>query len=241
MEASRRSFPKRDRIRSPISFAFVETIDHEDPSAVDITVLFAPNMQSFPQDGPLVGTRAILDSPNVEAAPDRVNRPVDVPSVYEDARGSIHNLLVGAKRINLLSTEAGVMRSGDIHATTQHDFVFAGQVEVWTLQPNGTTLKQAYAANQYIAIPPYTPHIFNFIESTVMAEWWDDKFYAWFYRPHRDLVEASFVQPSAIQRPGRFLHYVQQTSKETSMNNQIWWTALVLGLSVGYMIGARRR
>jgi hypothetical protein len=67
------------------------------------------------EDGALVGSAAILNpSPRVNTDP-MVNRPVPVPSIFRDARGSIHNLQVQDFRINLLHTVQGVMRSGDIH------------------------------------------------------------------------------------------------------------------------------
>jgi hypothetical protein len=44
------------------------------------------------EDGALVGSAAILNpSPRVNTDP-MVNRPVPVPSIFRDARGSIHNL-----------------------------------------------------------------------------------------------------------------------------------------------------
>ena len=117
-----------------------------------------------------------------------------MPSIYKDGRGEIHNNLVGDyKRINLLYTKKGVMRSGDIHRNTQHDFVFSGQVEVWFLEKDGSTVKRIYGPNQYVRVPPLVPHIFHFLEETVIAEWWEpEPFRAWFYTPCRHLVEQSF-------------------------------------------------
>ena len=62
------------------------------------------------------------------------------------------------------------MRSGDIHKDNQHDFVFSGLVEVLTLRNDGTTEKKIYQENQYICIPPYTPHVFHFTRDTVLAQ-----------------------------------------------------------------------
>jgi hypothetical protein len=84
----------------------------------------------YPEDGSLVGTREILQSPRVSwpgknnddsnnTNNDKMGPPtpvIPVPSVYSDARGSIHNLLIHDRhRINILHTHKGVMRSGDIH------------------------------------------------------------------------------------------------------------------------------
>lgn len=187
-------------------------------------------------DGQLVGTaRLLIDSPNI-VQPTAVNKPIPVPSVYQDGRGEIHNLLVGDKRINLLYTRMGVMRSGDIHANTQHDFIFEGQVEVWMLQRNGSTAKQVYGPYSYIQIPPYVPHIFSFLEDTVMAEWWEpEPFRAWFYLPYRRLVDESFVSTSQ----SKLVKLIEEQGRTMSDPSYCVWTttALTIGLVLGIMIG----
>ena len=168
----------------------------------------------------IIGTPAILHHPLVEEAPPRINRPVLVPSVYQDGRGEIHNFAISQFRVNLLSTKAGVLRSGDVHDSVQHDFVFSGKVRVWILVQKETTtttttatkediirdpspataecsssddkthpssitdnnddddkdaslstIKTTYGPGDYITIPPYTPHIFEFLTDAVLAEW----------------------------------------------------------------------
>jgi len=226
-------------------------------------------------DGRVVGTPALMDSPLIVRAPDRINRPVPVPSVYRDGRGEIHNLLVGGRRLNLLHTRRGVLRSGDVHAHPQRDFVFDGRVRVTMLtKPTGengapnnagnattttaTETTNIYSTNEYVAIPAYTPHLFEFLEDTVMAEWWDGPFAAWFYEPYRRRVEESLAaatdEGGAKQRPpGRFSRYVLQEDGATTtttlsqneygkvLSSRLWWTGLVIGLSMGYLIGSRRR
>jgi len=162
-------------------------------------------------DCSLSGTQDILTaSSNVKAAPPTVNRPIPTPSIYKDERGEIHNLQVGTSRINLLFSRKGVMRSGDIHQNTQHDFVFSGRVEVWRLSTQQGTIKTIHQAYEYIQIDPFVPHIFHFLEDTVMAEWWEPQgFYAWFYEPYRKLVQASF-QPT---KPG-YLCLLKDAEKE---------------------------
>ena len=181
-------------------------------------------------DGVLIGTEELLQqSPNVTQP---VNNPIiPVPSVYMDSRGQIHNVLVGQKRINLLYTNAGVMRSGDIHRNTQHDFVFSGKVEVWTLQKDGSTDKRIYGPYEYIHVPPLVPHIFHFLQDTVMAEWWEpEPFQAWFYTPYRQLVEESFVSG------GKLVKLTGPTSYGTYLV-----LAAAFGLVAGIMIGRWRR
>jgi hypothetical protein len=164
-----------------------------------------------------------------------VNRPIPVPSVYKDGRGEIHNILVGPKRINLLFTKKGVMRSGDIHVNTQHDFVFEGRVEVWFLQENGSTIKHVYNEYQYIRVPPFVPHIFHFLEDTCMAEWWEpEPFEAWFYSPYRRLVEQSF---DGTRNEGNLIKLSESINSRMSM---ITAAGVVFGLVLGILIGRRK-
>ena len=187
-----------------------------------------------------VGTPYVLNSHDVSEAPARVNRPIPVPSIYQDERGEIHNFDIGNKRINLLYSKRGIMRLGDLDKNIQHDFIFAGRVQVWTLQRDGSTRKQVFGPNEYVNVPPYVPHIFEFLEDTVMAEWWEEGvFHAWFYHPYRKLVEQSF-QPT--QR-GRFAHYVVQDESQSSLLNAFpkgLITGIALGVAFGYILGRRR-
>lgn len=183
-------------------------------------------------DGRDVGTERLFDSPNAWT-PNGPQAPVPTPSIYSDARGEIHNVLVGGKRINLLYTKKGVMRSGDFHRNTQCDFVFAGAVEVWTMRSDGGTDKRTYRAHEFLSIPIGVPHIFNFVEDCVMAEWWEpfgSPFGAWFYRPYRTLVDASFV-PQSGEKPGRLITLQPAAKQQTSAG------ALLVGVAIGIGIG----
>lgn len=192
----------------------------------------------------LVTTQDILTSSNVQPAPPSVNQAIPVPSVYQDERGEIHNLSVGGFRINLLYTKQGVMRSGDIHKSTQHDFIVKGRVEVWRMTKQGTQ-KTVHQSFEYIRISPFVPHIFHFLDDTVMAEWWEPQgVYAWFYEPYRKLVEESFQR----SRPGslRILKPQADQEKNTSTNTLIrgtigvGFTGLVVGVALGYFLGRQR-
>ena len=127
---------------------------------------------------------------------------IPVPSIYADDRGEIHNHLVGGKRLNLLFTRAGVMRSGDLHRNTQKDFVFSGRVRIWLRDLDAARdEKREFAAGDYLAIPPGRPHIFEFLEDTVVAEWWEpEPFGAYYYEPYRSIVDASFDGSAAPSR-----------------------------------------
>lgn len=193
--------------------------------------------------GSLVGTPDILSHPDISDAPPNVNQPIPVPSIYRDDRGEIHNMKIGVKRLNLLYTKAGVMRSGDLHVDTQHDFVFSGKVRVWIMNEHGITEKTVHGPKQYLAISPYVPHVFEFLEDTVIAEWWDRPFHSWFYQPYRRIVEASF-QASTTATPGRFSHYITVDKEPivgaSSLAVKWWWTGVVLGMTIGYLLGKRR-
>jgi len=107
---------------------------------------------------------------------------------FEDHRGFIQRIDRNGHKVNLLTTKAGFMRSGDVHKNVQFDFIFSGKVEVW-FKIDGKDEKTIYEKNSFIEIPPGTPHLFNFLEETFMAEWWDGDFEAWYYRPYREIIE----------------------------------------------------
>jgi hypothetical protein len=195
--------------------------------------------------GSLVGTPDILSHSDVSDA-SNANQPVPVPSIYQDERGEIHNLKIGDERLNLLRTKAGVMRSGDLHADTQHDFVFSGKVRVWIMNENGITEKTVYGPYQYLEISPYVPHIFEFLEDTVIAEWWDRPFHAWFYQPYRRIVQLSFQTTTTTTTLGHFSHDIMVDREaivdvSTSSLAAKWWcTGVVIGMTIGYLLGRRR-
>ena len=223
----------------------------------------------FPRDGDLVGSKGLLDSPNVVNPTNAVNEPIPTPSTYVDGRGEICNakISVGAghdehdlpERINILYTRKGVMRSGDIHANFQCDFVFVGSVEVWTLLKDGSTKKVTYGSKQYVEIPPYTPHIFHFVADTVMAEWWEGRgssseFRAWFYSPYRSLVEQSYCSKGSDSPPGKLKEYKEvvkahdDDAAEEQRKNELIplatraaaWISVSLALSVfSFALGRR--
>jgi hypothetical protein len=189
---------------------------------------------------------------------EKIHRPISIPSIYCDGRGSIFNFQIGSshrrRRINLIYSKGGTMRSGDIRAVFQHDYILSGRVCIWMLLPsppktydqeippchhensrcgsnqsishkrhtyNGHnneysldlfgadhnssvldrfTVKKIYTKYDYIVIPRYTPHIFEFMEDTVMIEWWDGPFLAWYYRPYRAIVDRRTQQQQQQQQ-----------------------------------------
>merc|ERR1719310_679541 len=96
-------------------------------------------------------------------------------TVFYDERGEIHNIKANDRRVNILYTRAGYLRSGDLHPNDQLDFVFSGRVRIWTLQSDGTTRITTHGKNDFIRIPRAVPHVFEFVEDTVLAEWWEPR------------------------------------------------------------------
>ncbi|KAL3907848.1 MAG: hypothetical protein SGILL_008705, partial [Bacillariaceae sp.] len=157
-----------------------------------------------------------------------------------DDRGSIDRLRVGGKRINLLSSKTGVMRSGYLHQETKYGFVVSGEVEVWVLTNTGTD-KKVYKAHEYFEILPYTPHILHFLEDSVISEWWDQPAdtQCWYYHPYRRIVD---VQNSLIctnMGQHHFLvpqtDYERQEQEKTGVSSGILWMAT--GLATGIILG----
>ena len=136
----------------------------------------------------------IFSSPDVyepETKPGALEQPV-----FTDIRGTINRITLDGVKLNLLSTKKGFMRSGDLHKNTQFDFIFSGRVELW-LRKDGKDEKIIYGPNSFITIPPGIPHLFNFLDDTVMAEWWDSPFKAWYYKPYRDIIDKQFKAMTA--------------------------------------------
>lgn len=133
---------------------------------------------------------AVFHNPDVYRPP-----PGDLTTpTFEDTRGSIRRIVIGDRSYNLLYTRRGVFRSGDLHRTQQFDHILSGKVEVW-MREGGTDRKTIYGPGDSVTIPPGVPHLFRFLEDTVMAEWWDGPFETWYYRPYRDIVEGRAQLP----------------------------------------------
>jgi hypothetical protein len=149
-------------------------------------------------------TRFRLDEVAAEVQPLLSKPPknhglVKVPSVLRDARGAVHNLMVGGFRFNVLESRKGSLRSGDVHRTPQHDVIFSGRVSV-TTREHGVDVSRQYAAGESLVIPAHVPHIFRFLNDTVMAEWWDGPFEARFFKPYRQVVDQALRDAEKSKR-----------------------------------------
>ena len=109
---------------------------------------------------------------------------------FTDHRGTIERVELEGVKVNILYTKAGVMRSGDFHPHPQLDILLSGKVELRTLQ-NGVHETREVGPNTLIVLEPYVPHLFNFLEPTVMMEWWDGPFECHYYKPYRDIIDAA--------------------------------------------------
>lgn len=117
---------------------------------------------------------------------------LEIPT-YIDIRGKIERKKFGKFKYNIIETKKGFMRSGDIHKNTQFNFIMSGKIELWTLV-NDITKKIILGPNQYIILQPHIPHLFNYLEDTVMIEYWDGPFETWYYKPYRDIIDQNFIE-----------------------------------------------
>mmetsp|Transcript_12123 Transcript_12123/g.35149 ORF Transcript_12123/g.35149 Transcript_12123/m.35149 type:complete len:189 (+) Transcript_12123:528-1094(+) len=177
---------------------------------------------------------------------------MDGRRTQHDDRGSIHRLKVGDRRINLLHSNEGVMRSGYLHNMEKSMFVVSGEVELWLLKDDDTeklTLKEFDS----VRIPPYVPHVLHFpAGKAVTAEWWQPKqngedLQCWFYHPYRRIVD---VQNSMVSRStGRHSLLVPQDMQklhdQQSEKGRIhpfygsvvsWTFGLVTGIVIGTLL-----
>jgi hypothetical protein len=157
----------------------------------------------------------------------------------------------GRYRINILHTRAGFLRSGDLHPNEQCDFVFSGRVRVWTLAEDGSTTKTTHGQRSFISIPRGVPHVFEFLEDTVMAEWWEPQgFQPWFYGPYRDIVNRSMIvrgrdddtdgEGEIDGRKKGLVVLIPRTDRIRTTGIVILAAVGMLGFALGSRFGARR-
>ncbi|MDD5254414.1 MAG: hypothetical protein PHG05_04965 [Candidatus Nanoarchaeia archaeon] len=107
--------------------------------------------------------------------------------IFRDNRGEIRRYEINGFKFNVLYSKKGILRSGDYHPNTQYDFILKGKLEI-TYRINGKDVKKVYEKNDFIEIKPGIPHLFNFIEDTVMIEWWDGEFKADYFESYRKFI-----------------------------------------------------
>ena len=132
------------------------------------------------------GDPAIFSSSDVirpHAAPGGLDSPIQ-----EDSRGKIIRIREGGC-VNVLFTKKGCYRSGDVHSNTQFDVIITGSIELTTLE-NGKNVTRIIKPNTLLSIGKNTPHLFKFLEDTLLLEWWDSPFDGWYYLPYRKIIDA---------------------------------------------------
>lgn len=119
--------------------------------------------------------------------------------VQKDLRGEIRRYdLVGVK-FNALFTKAGCYRSGDFHPIIQYDLILKGKFQI-TFHKGNKDVVFEKGENEFLAIPPNTPHLFKSLTDTVMLEWWDGPFAVGYYEPYRKIVERQFGKKKKNKR-----------------------------------------
>jgi hypothetical protein len=187
----------------------------------------------------------------IQEGPGRIaNAPV--PSIFVDDRGDIHRLRVGGRRLNLMHTVTGAMRSGYLHPHYLYSVVLIGRVEVWTLTETGTQ-KDIYGPYEHFIIAPYIPHILYFLAPTTMAEWWDAEvqFSCYYYHPYRKILDVQnsiFATTQVIDNNNgthQLGHHqflipqdqasIQQNQRQSSYGTTLLWMTFagLLGAAVG--------
>ena len=97
--------------------------------------------------------------------------------------------------VNIVRTFPGQLRSGDVHKCHQVNVLAFGRARVTTVDERGRERTRIVAGGDRVVIPAHTPHLYEFLEDTVMTESWvhaRDRtrcaFEAWFHAPLRDRV-----------------------------------------------------
>ena len=126
------------------------------------------------------------------------NKGLNSP-VFKDFRGEIHRHDFYGVKFNVLYTKKGVYRSGDYHPFSQYDLILKGKFHL-TLRKGGKDIVAEKGPNEFISIPPNTPHLFKALSDSVMLEWWGGKFECKYYPPYRKFIESQIQKHQAIGR-----------------------------------------
>jgi len=114
--------------------------------------------------------------------------------LHEDFRGKIIRNNIEGTKFNTLFTKAGMYRGGDYHSIPQLNLFLSGEVEV-TIRDGNKDVVTIKKANEFLRIPPNTPHVFKALTDSVMLEWWDGPFDGKYYNLYRKFVNEQFKKP----------------------------------------------
>lgn len=141
---------------------------------------------------------SIFSSPLVSPAP-APSLPLNRSAHFDDSRGSYHRVVFPAESAqyeNVIFSRAGAKRSGDLHLCAQLNLIVSGSAMLWTFV-HGRVRKRRVEAGELVRTPGGMPHLFEFLEDTVLTEHWvhEDgllcEFQAWYYEPFRKEVDAA--------------------------------------------------
>ena len=135
----------------------------------------------------------VLESGDIVSAP---SASLLGSSRFEDSRGSYERRCFGKAPevcVNILFTRKGFLRSGDLHADRQVNHIITGAVKL-TQRVGNRDVSSTHYKLETVVLPAYTPHLYEFLEDTLMTEYWIDAkgdlapFKAWLFTPYRDLI-----------------------------------------------------
>jgi len=107
---------------------------------------------------------------------------------HKDKRGIISRVDCDSIKFNVMTTKSGYYRGGEIHPNSQFNMVLSGRIDIFYLV-DGKNIWQQVMPNTLVIIEPYIPHLFYFVEDSVMLEWWDGPMTGWYYPDFRKYVK----------------------------------------------------
>jgi len=154
-------------------------------------------------------SKNILDSPQVTEAPEASDT-----GSFRDARGAYQRHVFGEGSkynktyVNLVYTHKGHSRSGDLHACEQVNHLVWGRAKLTRLI-HGEETETLLRAGETVKIAPHVPHLYYFVEDTLMTEVWQHPgthkpcpFKAWYFQPFRDRIAAESVERTDVKSGG---------------------------------------
>lgn len=96
-------------------------------------------------------------------------------------------------KLNIIHTNKGYFRSGEVHNGVGHGFIMKGMVEITRLdltQQDAVSIVSLYKMGDSYDLPRFEAVIYRYMEDTVEGIWWEDTFACMYYRPYRTQVVA---------------------------------------------------
>jgi quercetin dioxygenase-like cupin family protein len=92
---------------------------------------------------------------------------------HRDPRGSIVVLHVDGHEFLLMYSKAGALRGGHSHTHRQFDLMLTGKIRRTLRSPEGAMVDDAQPtrAGEFVVTEPHVPHLFKFLEDSLILEW----------------------------------------------------------------------